>query len=218
MRGFVSGGAGVRPACASQGQIAATHQTLSTGQEVANLCTEFAIRRPAHAYGVSAEQSPGNLAMVSAGLQRIKRLQGVQVQQGSAGNSSGVNSRPFPLNGIGLHLVPAQSRSQLAIKRHGQAIGRTVHHRSRQRRPQAMRSMLCGKVQLFARMYHALAPGNFPKAKDRPGACVVRADGAYLQQRVSRCGPEWVCLARIEPRVFGYFATPSGTLRRGVAC
>jgi len=35
-----------------------------------------------------------------------------------------------------------------------------------------------------------------------------------MQQRVSRCGPERACLAGIELRVFGYSATPSGTLNR----
>ena len=156
--------------------------------------------------------------MVSAGLRRIQRLQGVQVQQGSAGNSSGIHSRPFPLEGVGLHQVPTQARAQVGIERHGQAIGRPVRQRSRQRSPQAVRSMLYCEAQLFARMYHALTPGNLPEAEDRPSACVVRADGAYLQQRVSRCGPERACLAGIEPRIFGNSATPSGTLRRGVAC
>lgn len=80
VRGFVSGGADVLLAYASQGQITATHETLGTGQEVANLRTQLAIRRPARAHGVSAEQSTGNVAMVSTGLRRIKRLQGVQVQ------------------------------------------------------------------------------------------------------------------------------------------
>ncbi len=139
MRGFVSGGTtwgtDVRRAHASQGQVAATHQTLGTGQKVANLRAKFAIRRPAHAHGISAEQSHGNIAMLSARLRCIKRLQGVQVQQGSASNSSGVNRRPFPLDGVGLHLVPAQSRAQVSIKRHGQAVGRTVRQRSRQQRP-----------------------------------------------------------------------------------
>ena len=55
VRGFVSGGVGVLLAHASQGQIATTHQTLGTGQEVANLRTKFAIRRPAIAHGISAE-------------------------------------------------------------------------------------------------------------------------------------------------------------------
>ena len=70
-------------AYASQGQIAATHQTLGTGQEVANLRAKLTVRCPALAHGVNAEQCPGNVAMVSARLRRIKRLQGVQVQQGS---------------------------------------------------------------------------------------------------------------------------------------
>ncbi len=111
---------------ASQSQIAATHQTLGTVQKVANLCPQFAIRRPAHAYGISTEQSPGNVAMVSTGLRSIKRLQGVQVQQGSTSNFSASNRRPFLLDGVGLHLVPAQSRAQVGVERHGQAIGRTV--------------------------------------------------------------------------------------------
>lgn len=59
VRGFVSGGTtwgtDVLLAHASQGQIATTHQTLGTGQEVANLRTKFAIRRPAIAHGISAE-------------------------------------------------------------------------------------------------------------------------------------------------------------------
>ena len=130
MRGFVSGGTtwgtDVRRAYARQGQIAATHQTLGTGQKVANLRTQFTIRRPTRAHGINAEQSPGNVAMVSTGLRRIKRLQGVQVQQGRARSSSGLNSRPFPLYDIGLHLVPAQSRTQVGIERYGQAVGRTV--------------------------------------------------------------------------------------------
>lgn len=119
----------------SQGQIAATHQTLGTGQEVANLRTQLAVRRPALAHGISAKQSPGDLAMVSTVLRRIQCLQGVQVQQGSAGNSSGINRRPFPLDGVGLHLVPAQSRAQVGIERHGQTIGRTVPKISGQRGP-----------------------------------------------------------------------------------
>ena len=129
-REFVSGGTtwgtDVLLGYASQGQITATHQTLGTGQDMANLRTQFTIGGPALAHGISAEQRPGNLAVVCASLPCIKRLQGVQVQQGSAGNSSGINRRPFPLDGIGLHLVPAQSRTQVAIERNGQAIGRTV--------------------------------------------------------------------------------------------
>ncbi|OGB50931.1 MAG: hypothetical protein A2503_10790 [Burkholderiales bacterium RIFOXYD12_FULL_59_19] len=125
-RRFVSGGAGVLLAYASQSQIAATHQTLGTGQEMANLCTKFTIGGPALANDISAEQSPCNVAMESASLRPIKRLQGVQMQQGNACNSSGVNRRPFPLDGVGLHLVPAQSRAQVGIERYGQAIGRTV--------------------------------------------------------------------------------------------
>ena len=222
MHGCVSGGTkretDVLLAYASQGQIAATHQTLGAGQQVANLRAQFAISRPTLAHGIGAEQSPGNVAMVSARLRCIERLQGVQMQQGSAGNSSGVHSRPFPLDGVGLHLVPAQSRTQVGIKRHGQAIRRTVHQRNGQRGPQAMRSMLNREAQLRARMYQTLTAGNLPEAEDRPSACIVRADRAYLQQRVSRCGPERVCLACIEPWVFGYFATPSGTLKRGFAC
>lgn len=203
---------------ASQGQIAATHQTLGTGQEVANLRTQFTIGGPALVHGVSAKQSRGNVAMVSTGLRRVKRLQGVQVQQGRAGNSSGVNRRPFPLDGVGLHLIPGQSRAQVSIKRHGQAIGRTVHQRSTQRSPQAVRSMLYCETQLLARMCYTLATRNLPEAEDRPSACSVRTDDAYLQQCVSRCGPERVCLAGIEPRIFGNSATPSGTLKRGFAC
>lgn len=126
MRGFVSGGADVLLAHASQGQITATHQTLGTDQKVANLRAQFAIRRPALVHGISAEQSPGNVAMMSTGLRRIKRLQGVQVQQGRTGNSSCIYRWPFPLDGVGLHMVAAQSRAQVGIKRHGQAIGRTV--------------------------------------------------------------------------------------------
>lgn len=67
-------------------------------------------------------------------------------------------------------------------------------------------------------MRQMLATGNRPEAEDRPSAGIVCADGANLQQRVSRCGPERVCLASIELRIFGNSATPSGTLKRGVAC
>ena len=74
MRGFVSGGAGVQLAYASQSQITATHETLGTGQEVANLRTKFAVGRPARARGINSEQRPGNVAMVSASLPRVKRL------------------------------------------------------------------------------------------------------------------------------------------------
>ena len=80
MRGFVSGGADVRLAYASQSQITAAHQTLGTGQEMANLCAKLTVGCPALAHGVSAEQCSGNLAMVSAILRRIKRLQCVQMQ------------------------------------------------------------------------------------------------------------------------------------------
>lgn len=106
MRGFVSGGAVVLLAYPSQNQIAAAHQTLGTGQEVANLRTQLTVRCPALTHRINAEQCPGNVAMVRTSLPRIERLQGVQMQQGSAGNSSGVSRRPFPLDGVGLHLVP----------------------------------------------------------------------------------------------------------------
>ncbi len=81
-----------------------------------------------------------------------------------------------------------------------------------------MRSMLSCETQLLARMCQALASWNPPEAEDRFSAGILRANGANLQPRVSRCEPERVCLARIELRVFGYFATPSGTLRRSFAC
>lgn len=80
-----------------------------------------------------------------------------------------------------------------------------------------MLSMLRGEAQLRACMRQTLTTGNLPEAEDRPSACIVRADGTYLQQRVSCCRPERVCLAGIELRVFGDFATPSEALRRGVA-
>ena len=80
VRGFVSGGVGVLLAHASQGQITATHQTLGAGQKVANLCAKLTIGCPSLSHGVSAEQRSGNVAMVSARLRRIERLQGVQVQ------------------------------------------------------------------------------------------------------------------------------------------
>lgn len=126
MRGFVSGGADVLLTYASQGQITATHQTLGTGQKVANLRTQFAIRRPARVHGFHPEHRASNIAMARAGLPCIKRLQGVQVQQGSAGNLSGGNRRPFPLDSVGLHLIPAQSHAQVGIEWHGQAKGRTI--------------------------------------------------------------------------------------------
>lgn len=162
MRGVVSGGAGVLLAHASQGQIAATHETLSTGQEVADLRTQLAIRRPARAHGISAEQGSGNVAMVSTRLRRIKRLQRVQVQQGRTGNFSGIDSRPFPLDGVGLHLETAQSRAQVGIERNGQAVGRTVLQLSGQQRPQTVRPMLHREAQFRACMRQMLATGNLP--------------------------------------------------------
>ncbi|OGB50930.1 MAG: hypothetical protein A2503_10785 [Burkholderiales bacterium RIFOXYD12_FULL_59_19] len=83
-----------------------------------------------------------------------------------------------------------------------------------------MRPMLHREAQLLARMCQALATGNLPEAEEWPSACIVlvRADGTYLEQRVSRSRPERACLAGIELRVLGYSATPSGTLRRGSAC
>ena len=81
-----------------------------------------------------------------------------------------------------------------------------------------MRSMLYREAQLLACMCQALAAWNLPETEDRLVAYIVRADSADLQQRVSRCGPEWLCLAGIELRVLGNSATPSGMLRRGVAC
>lgn len=78
--------------------------------------------------------------------------------------------------------------------------------------------MLYCEAQLFARMCQALATWNLPEAEDRPRVCVVHADGAYPQRRVSRCGPARVCLAGVELRVVGYSATPSGTLKRRFAC
>lgn len=166
MRWFVSGGAGVLLAYARQGQITAAHQTLGTGQKMANLRTKFAIGCPALARGINAEQCPGNVAMASAGLQRIERLQGVQMQQGSAGNFFGGDRRPLTLDSIGLRLVPSQSRTQVGIERHSQAIGRPILQLSRQRGPQAVRPMLRHDVQLRARMRQALATGNLPKAED----------------------------------------------------
>ena len=111
MRGFVSGGTGVRLAYASQGQITATHQTLGTGQEVANLRTQLTVGCPALADSIGAEQRSGNVAMVSAGLRCIERLQGVQMQQGSARDFLCGHSRPLTLDGVGLRLVSGQSRS-----------------------------------------------------------------------------------------------------------
>lgn len=167
MRGFVSGGADVLLAYASQGQITATHQTLGTGQEMTNLRTQFAIRRPALAHRVSAEQRAGNIAMVSARLRRIERLQGVQVQQGSTGNLFSSHRRPLPLNGIGLCLVPSQSRAQVSIERHSQAIGCAVPKLNGKRGPQAVRPMLRHDVQLRACMRQALATGNLPEVEGR---------------------------------------------------
>lgn len=214
MRGFVSGGAGVLLAHASQGQIAAAHQTLGTGQEVANLCTKFAIGRPALTHGVSAEKRSSNVAMASAGLPCIERLQGMQVQQGSAGNFFGHHRRPLTLDSIGLCLVTGQSRAQMGIKRHSQAIGRAIFQLSGQRGPQAVRPVLRRETQLGARMRQSFATSNLPEIEDWRSARIVRVDSAHMQRRVSRCGPERVCLAGIELRVFGYFATPSWTLNR----
>ena len=74
MRGFVSGGADVLLARASQGQIAATHQPLGTCQEMANLCTQIAIGRPTFDHGINPEQCCRNVAMTRTSLPRIKRL------------------------------------------------------------------------------------------------------------------------------------------------
>ena len=148
MRGFVSGGADVRLAYASQCQITAAHQTLGAGQKVANLCAKLAIGCPAFAHGISAEQRSGNVAVACTGLQRIERPQGVQVQQRSAGNFFGGHRRPLTLDGIGLRLVPGQSRAQVGIERHSQAIGRAVLQRSGQRGPQAVRPVFRRDAQL----------------------------------------------------------------------
>jgi hypothetical protein len=122
------------------------------------------------------------------------------------------------MDGIGLHLVPAQARTQLTIERHGQAIGRPVLQVRGQRGPQVVRPMRHRETQLFARMCQALTSGNPPEAEDRSGAYAVRANGAYLQRSFSRCGPARACLAGIELRVFGNSATPSGTQKCGYAC
>ena len=179
MRGFVSGGAGALLAYACQGQITAAHQTPGTCQKMANLRTKLAVGRPALAHGVSAEQYPRNIAMVSASLPCIKRLQGVQVQQGGAGDFFGGYRRPLTLDGIGPHLVPGQSRAQVGIERHSQAIGRAVFQLIGQGGPQAVRPMLCREAQLRACMRQVLATGNLPKAEDRPSTCTVRVDSAY---------------------------------------
>lgn len=130
MRGFVSGGTAgdtdVRLAHASQSQITPAHQTLGTCQDMANLCAKLTVGCPALAHGVSAEQCSGNLAMVSAILRRIERLQGVQMQQRSTRDFLCRHRRPVALDGIGLCLVPRQSRAQVGIKRHCQAIGCAV--------------------------------------------------------------------------------------------
>ena len=198
----------------SQGQITATHQTLGTGQEVANLRTKLTIGCPALAHGVSAEQRSGNVAMVSAILRCIKRLQGVQVQQRSTRDFFGDHRRPLAMNCIGLHLIPGQSRAQMGIKRHSQTIGRAIFQLSGQRGPQAVRPVLRREAQLGARMRQSFATRNLPEIEDWRSARIVCVDSSHMQQRVSRCGPERVCLAGIELRVFGYFATPSWTLNR----
>ena len=77
--------------------------------------------------------------------------------------------------------------------------------------------MLYGETQMLACMCQALTPGNLPETEHRACSGIVRTGGAYLQQRVSRCGPPRGCLAGIEPRIFGNSATPSGTLKRGFA-
>ena len=164
MRGFVSGGAGVL-VYASQGQITATHQTLGAGQKVANLRTQLTIRCPTLAHGVSAEQRSSNLAMVSASLQRIERLQGMQMQQRSTRDFFGGHRRPLPLNGIALCLVTSQSRAQVGIEGHSQAIGSAVLQLSGQRGPQTVRSVLRSEIQLHACMRQALATRNPPEVE-----------------------------------------------------
>lgn len=165
MRGFVSGGTGVLLAYPSQGQITAAHQTLGTGQEVANLRTQLTVRCPALAHGIKTEQHSGNVAMVSARLRRIERLQGMQVQQGSTRDFFGGHSRPLTLDGVGLHLVHRQSRAQVSVKRHRQTIGCAILQCSGQRGPQTVRSVLRLDVQLVACMRQALATGNLPEVE-----------------------------------------------------
>lgn len=169
MRGFVSGGTAgdtsVLLAYASQGQITTAHQTLGTSQEMANLCAKLTVGCPALAHGVGAEQCSGNLSMVSAILRCIERLQGVQMQPRSTRDFSGGHRRPVALDGIGLCLVPRQSRADVGIKRHRQAIGRAILQCSGQRGPQTVRSVLRLDVQLRACMRQALATGNLPKVE-----------------------------------------------------
>jgi len=169
VRGLVSGGtagnANVLLAYTRQGQITATHQTLGTVQKVANLRTQLTVGCPAFAHGFYPEQCASNVAVVSARLRCIERLQGVQVQQGSTRDFLCGHRRPLALNGIGLHLVPRQSRAQMGIEGHSQAIGRAVLQFRGERGPQTVRSIFRPDVQLRACMRQALATGNLPEVE-----------------------------------------------------
>lgn len=81
MGGFVSGVLGRLLAYSSQRQIAAAHELLCTCQNMTNLGAQFTVGAPARLNCIGAKQRSGNVAVMSAGLRSIERLQGAQMQQ-----------------------------------------------------------------------------------------------------------------------------------------
>jgi hypothetical protein len=217
VRGFVSGGVGVLLAHASQGQITTTHQTLGTGQKVANLRAKFAVGRPARAHGVHPEQYPGNVAMARTSLPPIERLQGAQMQQRRAARWSWQGSGDFAMKHTGLCLVLGKPCTRGWVERHHQTASRAVFQFRGQRGTQAVRAIYGHEDQLRTHMRNALAPVNLPSAECPGYRGIVFARGACMEPFGGAHCPEWMRLPRIQVRIIGNTSTPIGPLRPGGA-
>ncbi len=217
MRGFVSGGTGVRLAYPGQGQIAAAHQTLGTGQKVANLRAQLAVGGPACAHGVSAKQRPGNLAMAGASLPPVERLQGAQMQQRRTASWPRHGLGNFAMEQTGLCLVLGQARAQRWVERYRQTAGCAVLQISGQRGAQAIRATDGREDQLRPTMRNTLAARNLPSAECPGYSSIVLARGARMEPFAGSHCPEWMRLPRIQVRIIGNTSTPIGPLRPGGA-
>lgn len=207
--GFVSGGVGVPVAYPSQGQIAAAHETLGPIETMSDLCAQFAVGRPPRAHSVGTEQDLGNVAMAGAGLRCVDSMNRAKVKQRSASRLTGGSTWHRTANCASRGLIPGQSRSQMRIKRHGEAVGCAVFQCSRQRGSKAVRPMHGRNDQFRACMGKALLSCDLPEAERFSSRRIACADGTHPQQFVSAGGPEWMRLACIELRVFHEIASPN---------
>jgi hypothetical protein len=196
---------------ASQGQVAAAHQTLGSGEEMTDLHAQLAVGRPASLHGLCTEQCFGDVAVPGAGLRRIERLQGMQMQQARASGGPESGWRRFTMDHAGLYLVFERRHAGVGID----PIGCAVPLFNGKRCAQTMRGILCGEDQLHSRMHKALAARNSPEMEGMVGCRAVRASGTHMHQILRPAHPERMHIARVKGGIFGNIATPSEAPRHG---